>query len=81
MNADGHPYSRFQVLSQGTPAWALDHKNVPYYFDGFRFWQLADTGRRAPVTSWQCPRHGWVHSPDCVCSLCSPDARADSRAA
>ena len=35
----GTSYSRFQVLTEGQPAWAQDDRGMTIYFDGLRFWQ------------------------------------------
>jgi hypothetical protein len=81
MSAHGNPYSRFQVLTEGRPAWALGRKQALYYFDGLRFWRRIATGREVLMTSWQCPCYGWLHLSDCDCPLCSTYIRADSHAA
>jgi hypothetical protein len=65
-------YSRFEVLSEGEPAWAMGRKADLYHFDGLCFWRRAlraDAPTR--VTSWQSPRYGWFHAVDCRCPLCA----------
>lgn len=84
MDPQRRPYSRFQVLNSGRPAWALGRKRVPFYFDGFRFWRQDPDGRDKVMTSWQAPRFGWVHSATCGCGLCrsgDADARREERPA
>lgn len=76
MDLQRRPFSRFQVLMSGRPAWALDHKSVPFYFDGLRFWRRTADGRGKVMTSWQAPQFGWVHSPACRCGLCVDGAAA-----
>ena len=39
-------YSRFQVLTEGRPAWAQDDRGAVFYFDSLRFWQPKRRGRR-----------------------------------
>jgi hypothetical protein len=79
MDVQQRPFSRFQVLSSGRPAWAVDRKRIPFYFDGFRFWRLTQDGGGKVMTSWQAPQYGWVHSPDCACGLCAPHGAAGQR--
>jgi hypothetical protein len=81
MDVGGSLYSRFQILTEGKPAWALDDRRRSCYFDGFSFWRLNAARGHTPVASWRCPQHGWRHAQGCECSLCSVDARSDSRAA
>ena len=38
-------YSRFQVLSEGQPAWAQDDHGSVYQFDGLHFWKLTRRGK------------------------------------
>lgn len=49
--------SRFEVLSEGAPAWAIERGRV-YQFDGLRFWVLR-SGYRKLTVSWRTPKHGW----------------------
>ncbi len=63
-------YSRFQVLTEGRPAWAQDDRGAVFYFDSLRFWQPKRRGRRQIVASWQSPSYGWEHEPQCLCRLC-----------
>lgn len=63
-------HSRFQVISEGETAWAVDDKGVLYRFDGLCF------GRRrrredtfSLVPSWQTPHYGWLHASDCPCAV------------
>lgn len=80
---DRLPYfSRFEVLTEGEAAWAVDRKVVLYHFDGLCFWRRpsgADAFTR--VTSWQSPRYGWFHMVDCPCSLCAGSVAHDREAA
>jgi hypothetical protein len=68
-------HSRFQVLTTGEPAWAIDDKGDLYRFDGFFF---SRRRRRqvsfAIIPSWQAPRHGWVSPADCGCAPWPTDA-------
>ena len=63
-------YSRFQVLTEGRPAWAQDGQGLVFDFDGMRFWRPARRGERRIVASWQSPTYGWEHEPECSCHLC-----------
>ena len=72
-------YSRFQVLSEGRPAWAQDHRGLLIYFDGLRFWQPTRTGKSRIVASWQSPSHGWEHKSQCSCHLCGAQWRSTAR--
>jgi hypothetical protein len=74
-------YSRFEVLTEGEPAWARDHRGALYHFDGLRFWQLARKGRVKSVVSWQSPPGGWRHVSTCPCSLCADGGRLHREAA
>ena len=74
-------YSRFEVLTEATPAWANDHRGSLYHYDGFRFWQLARKGGVKSVASWQCPPRGWRHESECPCSLCASGSGLDRMAA
>ena len=67
-------YSRFQVLSQGEPAWTADSRHGRYYFDGLRFWRLRDRHPARLQVSWQTPPFGWAHAGRCRCSLCAAGA-------
>ena len=71
MNRECPLYSRFQVLSQGEPAWADDPRHDRYYFDGLRFWKLRHEHPARPQVSWQTPHFGWAHAERCACSLCA----------
>ena len=70
MAEDPKQYSRFQVRCEGLPAWAIDHKRKQFYYDGLRFWSVAEGGTRRVKTSWEAPVHGWVHDTGCACDLC-----------
>jgi hypothetical protein len=70
-------YSRFQVLTEGRPAWAQDAHGSRFYFDGYRFWRPTRRGRSKLVTSWQSPPHGWEHRSGCSCRLCVADSGLD----
>ena len=70
MDENGRLFSRFQVRCEGRPAWAVDHRDRRYYFDGLRFWSLG-VGRSRVTTAWQAPGHGWAHEDGCGCSLCA----------
>ena len=70
-------YSRFQVLSEGQPAWAQDDHGSVYQFDGLHFWKLTRRGKSRLVTSWQSPTFGWEHESQCSCHLC--DSRCGQR--
>ncbi len=63
-------YSRFQVLTEGQPAWAQDAQGSRFYFDGYCFWRRTKRGRSKLVTSWRSPHHGWEHESGCSCRLC-----------
>jgi hypothetical protein len=63
-------YSRFQVLTEGQPAWAHGDRGTTFYFDGLRFWRPARGGGSRIVASWQSPAHGWEHGSQCSCRLC-----------
>jgi hypothetical protein len=71
MNRDQPLFSRFQVLSQGEPAWADDPRRDRYYFDGLRFWRLRHEQPARLQVSWQTPQFGWAHAEGCRCSLCA----------
>ena len=71
MNREYLLYSRFQVLSQGEPAWADDPRHGRHYFDGLRFWRLRHGHPARLQVSWQTPQFGWAHAEDCRCSLCA----------
>ena len=65
-------YSRFEVLTEGEPAWALDQRAVLYHFDGLCYWRRpCDAPGFKRVTSWQAPSYGWFHRVDCACPLCT----------
>jgi len=55
----GAARSRFQVVSDGNPAWCHDGRRC-YYFDGQRFWAIRSRDRRRLVVSWQSPNFGWT---------------------
>jgi hypothetical protein len=63
-------YSRFQVLTEGRPAWARDDQGSVIHFDGLRFWKPTRRGRNRIVASWQSPSYGWEHESECSCRLC-----------
>ena len=63
-------YSRFQVLTEGRPAWAQGHRGAVYSFDGLRFWRSGRGGESRIVASWQSPSFGWEHESQCSCRLC-----------
>ncbi len=67
----GRPFrSRFQVLSDESPAWALDDKGTLYRFDGLRFSRWRERGESfSIVPSWQTPSYGWLCQADCPCSM------------
>jgi hypothetical protein len=71
--------SRFQVLTDGEPAWADDGSGAHYRFDGFCFSRRRrrDAGF-AIVPSWMTPAHGWLRVSDCPCAvwIASPDEAA-----
>ena len=71
MNREGPLYSRFQIVSQGEPAWVDDLRQGRFYFDGLRFWKLRDEHPARPQVSWQAPQFGWAHAGGCGCSLCA----------
>ena len=71
MNREGPLYSRFQIVSQGEPAWADDLRQGRHYFDGLRFWKLRDQQPARLQVSWQAPQFGWAHAEGCRCSLCA----------
>lgn len=75
----GTRYSRFQVLSEGRPAWVQDHRGLLIHFDGLRFWQPTRTGKSRIVASWQSPSHGWEHESQCSCRLCDALWRTTTR--
>lgn len=67
-------FSRFQVLTEGEPAWAMDARGVVYHFDGSCFRRRGRKGDSyALVTSWRSPAYGWMHLPDCACRVCAPE--------
>jgi hypothetical protein len=74
MSDEARRFSRFQVRCEGRPAWAVDARARPYYFDGLRFWVLG-AGRSRLTIAWQAPSRGWVHGDDCGCSLCADSRR------
>ncbi len=51
--------SRFQVLSEGGPAWAGDGNSI-YYYDGLRFWRSSPRRDWKLRASWQTPSYGWT---------------------
>jgi len=63
-------YSRFQVLTEGQPAWAQGDRGAVFYFDGLRFWRPTRGGKSRIVASWQSPSYGWVHESLCSCRQC-----------
>ena len=60
------PYhSRFQVLTDGEPAWARDDRGTYYRFDGFSFSRRRRRDQAfLVVPSWQTPPYGWVCGAD-----------------
>lgn len=68
-------YSRFQVLTEGRPAWAQDGRGSVVYFDGLRFWKPTRRGKSRIVASWQSPSYGWEHESECSCHLCGTGRR------
>lgn len=71
MDARRTLYSRFQILTQGEPAWVAGPNHGSYFFDGFRFWQLSRSRPAKLLVSWRTPSFGWEHSDDCLCPLCT----------
>lgn len=72
-------YSRFQVLTQGEPAWTMDEGGVVYHYDGSCFRRRRRKGDSyALVPSWRSPVYGWMHLPDCSCRACAPDVALES---
>jgi len=68
-------FSRFQVLTDGEPAWTMDDRGVVFYFDGSLFRRRGHRGDAySLVTSWRSPAYGWMHLPDCSCRVCAPDS-------
>ncbi len=74
-------YSRFQVLTEGRPAWAQDARGSLFYFDGLCFWRPKRRGEHKLVTSWQSPSYGWEHETQCSCRLCVSGFGLDHEAA
>jgi hypothetical protein len=62
--------SRFEVITEGESAWAVDRKGVLYRFDGLCF---SRRRRRddsfSLVPSWQTPHYGWLHPAECPCAV------------
>jgi hypothetical protein len=63
-------YSRFQVLTEGRPAWTQGDRGAVFSFDGLRFWRSTREGKSRIVASWQAPSYGWEHESQCSCVLC-----------
>ncbi len=63
--------SRFQVITEGKPAWAADDRHI-YYFDGLRFWLTDPTRRWKLRTSWQTPTYGWMRAQPALFALPAP---------
>lgn len=65
------PYhSRFQVVCDGTPAWATDARGAVYRFDGIVFSRRRLRDRTFHlVPSWQTPPYGWLHPSECPCGV------------
>ena len=65
------PYhSRFQVVCDGTPAWATDARGAVYRFDGLVFSRRRLRDRTFHlVPSWQTPPYGWLHPSECPCGV------------
>lgn len=54
-------HSRFQVLTDGEPAWASDDRGTLYRFDGFSFSRRRRRDESfLVVPSWQTPAYGWI---------------------
>lgn len=72
-------YSRFQVLTDGEPAWAMDERGVVYHFDGSCFRRRGHKGDAYTlVTSWRSPAYGWMHLPDCPCPVCARESTLEA---
>jgi hypothetical protein len=71
--------SRFQVLTEGEPAWTMDERGAVYLYDGSGFRRR---GRRGDsyklVISWQSPAYGWMHLPDCPCRACASESALEA---
>lgn len=74
-------YSRFQVLTEGRQAWALDDRGFVFYYDGLRFWRPTRSGRSKLTPSWRSPSYGWAHDADCSCRLCGVDDQSKQEVA
>lgn len=72
-------YSRFQVITEGRPAWAKDDRGSVVYFDGLRFWGPTRRGKTRLVASWQAPSCGWEHESECSCHLCASERERAAR--
>jgi hypothetical protein len=81
MNSQRTHYSRFEVLMEGRPAWAVDDRGSVFYYDGLRFWRPAWRGKNKLTPSWRSPPYGWAHDVDCSCRLCGVEAQPKQVAA
>ena len=81
MNSRRTHYSRFEVMTEGRPAWAADDRGSVFYYDGLRFWRPARGGRSKVTPSWRSPPFGWAHDADCSCRLCGAEAQRGQEAA
>ncbi len=81
MTKDRATYSRFQVLSAGYEAWRDGDRAADgaFHYDGISFWRLQPDGGRRLLPSWRTPGHGWRHTDDCSCELCSARRPAATR--
>ncbi len=78
---EGTRYSRFQVLTEGRPAWVQGARGSWFYFDGMCFWRSTRRGEGKLVTSWKSPSYGWEHESQCSCGLCVTGSGLDHEAA
>ena len=75
-------HSRFEVLTASEEAWAWDERFRHFYFDGRQFWRhdrKYDSFKL--VGYWRSPAHGWVHTAECACGLCTQGAEEARTAA
>lgn len=74
-------FSRFAVLCEGVPAWAVDGSDS-YRYDGLLFWRRGRSQDSYQlVVSWLSPPYGWRHEGKCSCRLCGPANSLKSEAA
>jgi hypothetical protein len=78
MDAEGHTYSRYQVLCAEREAWN-DGEDEAYYYDGMSFWRRDAKGKERLLPSWRTPVHGWRHVAGCSCDLCQAHRPAEVR--